>query len=71
MPAIRVVETGDELHRAEFDDFVPGRPEDGGFHIECDDGAVAERAEQGVERIAIVAQPLPNRSTKVDPLTQK
>ena len=44
---------GDEFHRADVDDFIHGRREAGGFHIEDDDSAVGERVEQGVERIAI------------------
>ena len=44
---------GDEFHRADVDDFIHGRREAGGFHIEDDDGAVGERVEQGVEWIAI------------------
>ena len=44
---------GDEFHRADVDDFIHGRREAGGFHIEDDDGAVGEGVEQGVERIAI------------------
>jgi hypothetical protein len=41
--------------QGEVDDFILGRREAGGFHIEDNDGAMSERLEQGVERIAIVA----------------